>query len=91
MGLTEKESGRLILLSLTAFVVMFAVKMILPLPAQPFLVLVAVFFIALIYVAVPSGRGSLDFKVGLIVGCVLTILAYEIISQILPPILRGVL
>jgi hypothetical protein len=89
MGLTASESSKLIWLSLLSFVVMLGAKFVVPSSNQPFLILGAIGFIGLIYQAVPSGRGSLDFKVGLIVGCNLTLLVYEIFHQITPLLIRG--
>lgn len=89
MGLTVAESSKLIWLSLLAFVTMLGAKFLLPSNGQALLIIPALVFIALIYRAVPAGRGSMDFKVGLIVGCNLTILVYEILWQITPLIIRG--
>ncbi|RYD41184.1 MAG: hypothetical protein EOP83_34230 [Verrucomicrobiaceae bacterium] len=87
--MTLSESHRLIGLSLLSFVVLLVAKVLLPPQPQPLIILAAIGFIVAIYRTVPAGRGSLDFKVGVIVGFALTMAVFALLDQIKPILMRG--
>lgn len=75
--LTNAEINRLLNTSLAMFVFFIAAKWIVPLYYQPALLIPCIGAIIILYILIPKGRGSLDFKTGMIVGALIMALGRD--------------